>query len=97
MLVAVSAVGMAPLSIHTAPTSAGGVPDSSRPPARTFGGPAHLRLTHAALDPVTAHLLLHNDLALGTLHGLALCEHVLIEIIIIHLIGIRLIGISGSD
>ena len=77
MSVTVSAVGMTLLSVDATPTSSRGVPDSPWPPARALGGPAHLGLTHTTLDPVAAHLLLHNDLALGTLHGLTILEHVL--------------------
>ena len=48
-----------------------------RPPARPLGDPADLRLADGAPYPVTAVLFLHDDLALGTRHGLPFLHHVL--------------------
>lgn len=44
-------------------------------PAPALGDPADLRVADSAADPVTAVLLLHHDLALRAVHGLALLQH----------------------
>lgn len=46
-----------------------------RAPAWALGDPADLRVANSAADPVTAVLLLHHDLALRAVHGLALLQH----------------------
>lgn len=46
-----------------------------RGPSETLGDPADLCVADSAVDPVTAILLLHHDLALWAVHGLALPQH----------------------
>ena len=48
-------------------------------PARAFGGPADFRLAHAALDPVTAVFLLHDDLAGRAVHCITVANQLLKE------------------
>lgn len=73
--VAVLTAGVAGDSIQPAAAAPTGIPNASRAPAWPFGNPADLCVADCATDPVTAILLLHHNLALRAVHGLALLQH----------------------
>lgn len=73
--VAILTAGVARNPIHPAAAARTGVSWAPRAPARALGDPADLGVADSAADPVTAILLLHHDLALRAVHGLALLQH----------------------
>lgn len=70
--VAILTAGVARNPIHPAAAACTGVSWAPWAPARALGDPADLGVADSAADPVTAILLLHHDLALRAVHGLAL-------------------------
>lgn len=74
---AVIARWMALFPVDTAPTSATGIPLSAGTPPGTARYPANLRFAHAALKPVAAPLLHHDNLAGWTHEGISPVDHFL--------------------